>query len=60
MANGRWYGTIEEWNEVEAPLIGVDSIINTFSNEFNLSLTKNYKDYPSRSMVWVNNDIRCL
>ena len=60
MANGGWYGTEEEWDQVEAPLIEIDNIINEFSEEFNLKLSKNLKDYPERSMLWMNNGIRCL
>ena len=60
MANGGWHGTEEEWERVEAPLIEIDNVISDFSEEFNLKLTKNLKDYPERSMLWMNNNIRCL
>lgn len=59
MANGGWYGTKEEWERIESPLLEVDSIINDFAKEAGLSVTKNHKDWPERSIVW-GKDIRSL
>jgi len=59
MANGGWYGTKEEWERIERPLLEVDSIINNFAREAGLAVTRNYKGWPERSIVW-GEDIRCL
>jgi len=59
MANGGWYGTKEEWQRVEKPLLEIDSIIDDFANELSLSISKNHKDWPERSIEW-GNEVRCL
>ncbi len=50
MANG-FYGTREAWETLEAPLLGVDSILEEFAARRELSLTKNHKA-PERSFRW--------
>ena len=59
MANGGWYGTQEEWDQIEKPLLEVDPILEQFAKENGLTVTRNLKDWPERSMVW-GNDVRCL
>lgn len=59
MANGGWYGTKEEWERIEGPLLEVDPIIDAFAKEHALSVTRNHKDWPERSIVW-GNEVRCL
>ncbi len=59
MANGGWYGTDEEWNRIEAPLKFLDPMLGSFADKNGLSLTKNFKDWPERSLVW-GTDVRCL
>ena len=59
MANGGWYGTKEEWDRLEKPLLDIDPIIYKFAHSNSLSVTKNYKDWPERSITW-GTDIRCL
>jgi hypothetical protein len=59
MANGGWYGTKEEWERIESPLLEIDSIIDDFANELGLSIGKNHKDWPERSIEW-GTDVRCL
>jgi hypothetical protein len=59
MANGGWYGTKEEWERIENPLINLDSIMDDFANDISLNVTKNYKDWPERSIAWGDN-VRCL
>jgi hypothetical protein len=60
MANGGWYGTRDEWDRIEKPLIEVDSILDEFSRDFALHIEKNERDWPSRAFVWANGDVRCL
>ena len=59
MANGGWYGTKEEWDQLEKPLLEIDPIIYAFAHSKMLSVTKNHKDWPERSITW-GTDIRCL
>ena len=59
MANGGWYGTQEEWQRIEAPLLEIDSVVECFSEEYGLELTKNHKDWPGRSMEW-GESVRCI
>ena len=59
MANKGWYGTKEEWELLEKPLLDVDSIIEEFAKEFTLAVSKNHKDWPERSIVW-GKEVRCL
>ncbi len=59
MANGGWYGTKEEWDRIEKPLLSIDPILEQFAKENNLVVTRNLKDWPERSMAW-GNDVSCL
>lgn len=59
MANGGWYGTREEWDRIEGPLLELDPIIDDFGKVAGLVVTKNLKDWPERSLKW-GEDIRCL
>jgi hypothetical protein len=59
MANGSWYGTIEEWQRLEAPIRSLDPTLDHFAADHSLSITRNHKDWPDRSMVW-DNGVRCL
>ena len=59
MANGGWYGTKEEWERVEKPLLDVDSIIEKFANSVSQTVDKNHKDCPERSITWGSDKI-CL
>lgn len=59
MANGGWYGTQEEWERIESPLLEIDPIIDDFANEIGLCISKNHKDWPERSIEW-GKEVRCL
>ena len=54
MANGGWYGTREEWERLEAPLLELDPAISAFAAEHALALSKNDKDWPGRSLNWAD------
>ena len=60
MANGGWHGTIEEWKRIEAPLLRVDPQIDEFIQNNGMAVTKNYKDWPERSIAWTENNTRLL
>jgi len=59
VANGGWYGTREEWDEIEAPLLEIDAILEEFADEYGLVVRKNVKSWPERSIVW-GSGIRCI
>jgi hypothetical protein len=59
VANGGWYGTKEEWAQIEKPLITLDPVIKEFAMRAGLTVTKNLKDWPERSMRW-GSEISCL
>lgn len=58
MANG-WYGTPDERQRIEAPLILLDPALERFAAKHSLSLTRNHKDVPERSIEW-GSDVSCL
>ena len=59
MANGGYFN-VEQLQRLEKPLLAVDSVINEFAVTNGLEVTRNHKDWPERSMVWNNNNVRCL
>ncbi|KPK04297.1 MAG: hypothetical protein AMJ64_14045 [Betaproteobacteria bacterium SG8_39] len=59
MANGGWTGTKAAWERIEGPLLEIDPIIAAFAKEHALSVSRNHKDWPERSVVW-GDDVRCL
>ncbi len=50
MANGGWYGTPEEWKRIERPLLDLDPAIAEFARKIGLTVSKNPKDEPERSL----------
>jgi len=58
MPNG-FDGSQEEWKRMEGPLLEIDPILNAFGNRHAMNLSKNYHDWPERSLVW-GDDIRRL
>jgi len=59
MVNGGYFNE-QQWQKLEKPLLDVDSVINEFAASSGLEVTRNHKDWPERSMVWDNNNVRCL
>jgi len=59
MANGGWHGTVEEWNRLERLLLELDPLIDDFARTTGISVTKNLKDWPERSLRW-GSGIDCL
>jgi hypothetical protein len=55
MANGGWFGTSEEWQRLEGPLLTIDPILERFAGTHGLMLSKNAKDFPERSLRWGDN-----
>ncbi len=59
MANGGYFDE-QQWQKLEKPLFAIDPIINEFAKTKGLEVTRNQKDWPERSIVWHENDVRCL
>ena len=59
MANGGWYGTDEEWERLEKPLLEVDPIMEGLARKFGLAVSRNHKNWPERSIEWEDN-VSCL
>jgi hypothetical protein len=61
MANGGFYGTEEQWRRMEAPLISIDPVLESFASSYGLRVTKNHKDTVERSIDWYrDSETRCL
>ena len=60
MANGGWYGTDEEWQRIEAPLLQIDDVFESFAYSRGHTAERNFKDHPSRAIRWRKNGVRCL
>jgi hypothetical protein len=50
MPNGGFYGTKEEWERIEAPLVRLDTRLELFAASSGMSLDKNYHNWPERSL----------
>ena len=59
MANGGWYGTKEEWDRLEAPLLVLDDTLREFAVTNDCDFSKNHKSHPERSLSW-GRSTRCL
>jgi hypothetical protein len=55
MANGGRHGTPDEWQRLEAPLLALDPVFETFAARHGLELSRNAKDWPERSLRWGGN-----
>jgi hypothetical protein len=51
MPNGH-HGTEEEWRRLEAPLREIDAAIELFANRHEMTLGRNYHNWPERSLRW--------
>ena len=59
MSNGGYFDD-RQWQKLEEPLLAVDPIIKDFAAANGLEVLKNQKDWPERSIVWHEYDVRCL
>jgi hypothetical protein len=60
MANGGWHGTEEEWQQAESPLLPLDPVLEKFADDHKITLSKNGKDWPERSLRWTSDEVSCL
>lgn len=56
MPNG-YYGSIEDWPKMEAPLLEIDDLLSQFAAERNMQLVKNYHNWPRRELEWVRDGV---
>lgn len=54
MPNGD-YGPHEEWDRLEEPLCRADPVIAAFSQRRELSISRNYHNWPERTLSWGDN-----
>jgi hypothetical protein len=59
MPNG-FSGAKSEWARMEAPLLRIDDVLVAFAYTRGLQLSRNYHDWPERSLVWETSSIRKL
>jgi hypothetical protein len=59
MPNG-FYGPKNEWDRMEAPLLRIDQVLEVFASVHGLQFSRNYHDWPERSLVWETSSIRKL
>lgn len=51
MPNG-YHGPAEHWMELEAPLLGIDRVLEEFARRHGMEIVKNYHNRPSRTLKW--------
>ena len=47
----------EDWERMEAPFLGVESLFSQFAVDRNMQFVKNYHNWPRREFEWVRNGI---
>ena len=56
MPNG-FHGSIEEWQQMEAPFLEIDDALEKFAADRKMQVVKNYHNWPRRELEWVGDDI---
>jgi hypothetical protein len=59
MPNGH-YGTDEEWKRLEGPLRDIDEPIEAFARRHGMAISRNYHNWPERSLRWDSNPERLI
>ena len=59
MPNG-FHGSKQEWDLMEAPLLKIDALWAFFATQHGRTSSKNYHNWPERSLVWSSSGIRKL
>jgi len=59
MPNG-FYGSDEEWKRMERPLLEVENDLQVFADKKGLKISKNYHNWPERSLTWSSRNIERL
>jgi hypothetical protein len=53
-------GTPEKWVQIQALFREIDDTLNDFACAHGLNVSSNYHNWPERSLVWYEDDIRKL
>src|SRR5712664_2446175 len=56
MPNG-YYGSIEDWEKMEAPLLEIDALLAEFASREGMDLEKNYHNWPQRELRRLKDDL---
>jgi hypothetical protein len=48
---------MEEWAEMEAPLLEIDDLLDQFATERTMQWVKNYHNWPRRELEWVRDEV---
>ena len=59
MPNG-FHGAQHEWDALEAPLLRIDQRLIRFATQRSLKLSRNYHNWPERSLEWYQGSVRKL
>ena len=59
MADGGWFASQEDWESAEGPLKLLDPDLSCFARKHGLTISRNLKDWPERSLAW-GEHVRCL
>lgn len=59
MPNG-FHGKNEEWDRIEAPLRLIDDSLRDFAKRNSLQVSRNYHNWPERSLTWSDRGVRKL
>jgi hypothetical protein len=52
-----YYDSKVKWDIMEASLIELDPILEEYAREHDFTIEKNYHDWPSRALRWLDKDI---
>jgi len=59
MPNG-FHGSKNEWERMEAPLLRIDHVLESFASSHELQLRRNYHNWPERSLMWNSSGVKKL
>ena len=51
MPNG-FHGPDDAWRRMEAPLLGLDPVLERFARDQGLAIRRNHHNWPERSLIW--------
>jgi hypothetical protein len=55
-----FYGSRNEWEELEAPLKKLDATLDAYALAEGMTLSRNYHDWPERSLRWGRDAVRMM
>jgi hypothetical protein len=55
-----FYGSQNEWEELEAPLKKLDALLEAYALAEGMTLSKNHRNWPERSLRWGEDVVRLM